>query len=331
MLTLKSVQAGYGRLPVLKGISLHVRAGEVVTLIGGNGAGKTTTLRTISGLLPPRKGAIEFAGHDLTRMPPERIVTLGLALVPEGRRVFRTLSVTANLELGAYHRRDKGAVRRDLEEIRERFPILKERAHQAAGTLSGGEQQILAIGRALMARPRLLMLDEPSMGLAPRMVTQVYAYPGGTEGPGHHHPAGGTERPGGFKGGRPGLRAGDRPHHPGRHRRGFARRPGSAAGLFGQGISGSMGIKEGEKGKRRKGKKGEKLSVAQASWPVKTMSLVLTRSQVATWERGEKIMTEKSKTKTRYGDIMIFIAFPFRLFPFSPFPPRFLPCLKSTA
>ena len=175
MLTLKSVQAGYGRLPVLKGISLHVRAGEVVTLIGGNGAGKTTTLRAISGLLPPRKGAIEFAGHDLTRMSPERIVTLGLALVPEGRRVFRSLSVNANLELGAYHRRDKGAVRRDLEEIRERFPILKERAHQAAGTLSGGEQQILAIGRALMARPRLLMLDEPSMGLAPRMVTQVYA------------------------------------------------------------------------------------------------------------------------------------------------------------
>jgi branched-chain amino acid transport system ATP-binding protein len=174
MLTLKSVQAGYGRLPVLKGISLHVRAGEVVTLIGGNGAGKTTTLRTISGLLPPRQGAIEFTGRDLTRMSPERIVTLGLALVPEGRRVFRTLSVNANLELGAYHRRDKSEVRRDLEEIRERFPILKERAHQAAGTLSGGEQQILAIGRALMARPRLLMLDEPSMGLAPRMVTQVY-------------------------------------------------------------------------------------------------------------------------------------------------------------
>ncbi|MDP2045316.1 MAG: ABC transporter ATP-binding protein [Deltaproteobacteria bacterium] len=175
MLTLKSVQAGYGRLPVLKGISLHVRPGEVVTLIGGNGAGKTTTLRTISGLLPARKGSIEFAGQDLTRMPVERMVTLGLALVPEGRRVFRTLSVTANLELGAFHRRDKGAVRRDLEDIRQRFPILKERAHQAAGTLSGGEQQILAIGRALMARPRLLMLDEPSMGLAPRMVSQVYA------------------------------------------------------------------------------------------------------------------------------------------------------------
>jgi branched-chain amino acid transport system ATP-binding protein len=174
MLTLKSLQAGYGRVPVLKGISLHVRAGEVVTLIGGNGAGKTTTLRAISGLLPPRKGTVAFAGQDLTRMPVERIVTLGLALVPEGRRVFASLTVTANLELGAFHRRDKGQVRRDLEAMRQRFPILKERAHQAAGTLSGGEQQILAIGRALMARPRLLMLDEPSMGLAPRMVTQVY-------------------------------------------------------------------------------------------------------------------------------------------------------------
>ncbi len=174
MLTLTSVQAGYGRLPVLKGISLHVRPGEVVTLIGGNGAGKTTALSTISGLLPARKGVIEFAGQDLSRWPAERIVTLGLVLVPEGRRVFRTLSVTANLELGAYHRRDKKGVRRDLEELRERFPILKERARQAAGTLSGGEQQILAIGRALMARPRLLMLDEPSMGLAPQMVTRVY-------------------------------------------------------------------------------------------------------------------------------------------------------------
>ncbi len=174
MLTLKSIQAGYGRLPVLKGISLHVREGEVVTLIGGNGAGKCTSLRTISGLLRARKGAIEFAGRDLTRMAAEQIVTLGLVLVPEGRRVFKTLSVTANLELGAYHRSDQGQVRRDLEDLRLRFPILWARGHQAAGTLSGGEQQILAIGRALMARPRLLMLDEPSMGLSPLMVTQVY-------------------------------------------------------------------------------------------------------------------------------------------------------------
>jgi branched-chain amino acid transport system ATP-binding protein len=174
MLTLKSVQAGYGRLPVLKGISLHVRAGEVVTLIGGNGAGKTTTLRTISGLLPVRRGEVQFAGQELNRLPPERIVALGLALVPEGRRVFARLSVTANLELGAFHRADKRQVRQDLQGLRERFPLLQERGHQPAGTLSGGEQQVLAICRALMARPRLLMLDEPSMGLAPRMTAQVY-------------------------------------------------------------------------------------------------------------------------------------------------------------
>jgi branched-chain amino acid transport system ATP-binding protein len=174
MLTLKSVQAGYGRLTVLKGISLHVRAGEVVTLIGGNGAGKSTILRAISGLLPPWRGVVEFNGTDLTRLPAERIVTLGLALVPEGRRVFASLSVTANLELGGFHRPDQKQARRDLEEIRQRFPLLKERASQPAGTLSGGEQQILAICRALMSRPRLLMLDEPSMGLAPRMVSQVY-------------------------------------------------------------------------------------------------------------------------------------------------------------
>jgi branched-chain amino acid transport system ATP-binding protein len=146
----------------------------VVTLIGGNGAGKSTTLRAISGLLPPARGVVEFNGMDLTRLPPERIVALGLALVPEGRRVFASLSVTANLELGAFHRQDKKQVRRDLEELKERFAILKERGRQPAGTLSGGEQQILAIGRALMARPRLLMLDEPSMGLAPRMMSQVY-------------------------------------------------------------------------------------------------------------------------------------------------------------
>jgi branched-chain amino acid transport system ATP-binding protein len=174
MLTLKSVQAGYGALMVLKGVSLHVRQGEVVTLIGGNGAGKSTTLRTISGLLPVRRGVVEFAGQELNRLAPERIVSLGLALVPEGRRVFASLSVAANLELGAFSRNDKGQVRRELEDIKERFPLLKERAGQPAGTLSGGEQQILAICRALMARPKLLMLDEPSMGLAPRMVRQVY-------------------------------------------------------------------------------------------------------------------------------------------------------------
>ncbi len=130
MLTLKSLQAGYGRLMVLKGVSLHVRAGEVVTLIGGNGAGKSTTLRAICGLLPVWRGQVEFDGQNLKRVPAEQIVSLGLALVPEGRRIFATLSVKANLELGAFHRRDARQVRRDLEDIQERFPLLKERAHQ---------------------------------------------------------------------------------------------------------------------------------------------------------------------------------------------------------
>ena len=174
MLTLKSVQAGYGRLMVLKGISLHVRQGEVVTLIGGNGAGKSTTLGAISGLLSVWRGQVEFDGRDLSRVPAEKVVALGLALVPEGRRVFATLSVRTNLELGGFHRRDAREVRRDLDDLQERFPILKERAHQPAGTLSGGEQQILAICRALMSRPQLLMLDEPSMGLSPRNVQLVY-------------------------------------------------------------------------------------------------------------------------------------------------------------
>lgn len=175
MLTLQSIHTYYGSLHVLKGISLHVREGEIVALLGANGAGKTTTLKTISGLLRPRTGQVKFLGRDISRLSAEAIVQLGIAHVPEGRRVFRTLSVTANLELGAFARRDHQAVRQDLQEIQERFPLLRERARQLAGTLSGGEQQILAIARALMARPKLLLLDEPSMGLAPRLVSQVFA------------------------------------------------------------------------------------------------------------------------------------------------------------
>lgn len=174
MLTVKSIHSYYGRRQVLKGVSLHVKPGEVVALLGANGAGKTTTLRSISGLLPPRKGKIEFQGVEITRLGAEQIVRLGIAQVPEGRRVFSSLSVAANLELGAFTRQDRAGIKADLEELQRRFPLLKERAHQAAGTLSGGEQQILAIARALMARPKLLLLDEPSMGLAPRLVQQVY-------------------------------------------------------------------------------------------------------------------------------------------------------------
>ncbi len=175
MLTLQSIHTYYGSLHVLKGVSLHVREGEIVALLGANGAGKTTTLKTISGLLKPRTGQVKFLGKDISRLSAEAIVQLGIAHVPEGRRVFRTLNVTANLELGAFARRDHQAVRQDLQEMQERFPLLRERAKQLAGTLSGGEQQILAIARALMARPKLLLLDEPSMGLAPRLVSQVFA------------------------------------------------------------------------------------------------------------------------------------------------------------
>jgi branched-chain amino acid transport system ATP-binding protein len=174
VLTLKSVHSYYGNLHVLKGVSLHVRQGEVVALLGANGAGKTTTLKTISGLVKPRKGVVEFLGQDISRLSAEQIVQRGIAHVPEGRRVFSTLSVAANLELGAFARSDREKVKADFDQLQQRFPILRERARQAAGTLSGGEQQILAIARALMARPRLLLLDEPSMGLAPRLVKQVF-------------------------------------------------------------------------------------------------------------------------------------------------------------
>jgi branched-chain amino acid transport system ATP-binding protein len=174
MLTLKSVHSYYGRLHVLKGVSLHVREGEIVALLGANGAGKTTTLKTISGLLRPRRGTVEFLGQDISRLSADLIVQRGLAHVPEGRRIFSSLSVSVNLELGAFSRNDSQSVQADFHELQERFPILRERARQAAGTLSGGEQQILAIARALMARPRLLLLDEPSMGLAPRLVKQVF-------------------------------------------------------------------------------------------------------------------------------------------------------------
>jgi branched-chain amino acid transport system ATP-binding protein len=174
VLTLKSIHSYYGNLHVLKGVSLHVRQGEVVALLGANGAGKTTTLKTISGLVKPRKGVVEFLGKDISRLGAEHIVQCGIAHVPEGRRVFSSLSVADNLELGAFARRDHENVKADFDQLQERFPILRERARQAAGTLSGGEQQILAIARALMARPKLLLLDEPSMGLAPRLVKQVF-------------------------------------------------------------------------------------------------------------------------------------------------------------
>jgi len=175
MLEVNALEVRYGRIPALKGIDLAVREGELVALVGANGAGKTTLLRTISGVLASRAGSIRFEGEDITRMPPERRVRLGIVQVPEGRQVFGPLAVEDNLRLGAYTRpRDEAS--QTLEQVYAMFPALRQRRRQSAGTLSGGQQQMLAMGRALMARPRLLLLDEPSMGLAPRLVAEIFAH-----------------------------------------------------------------------------------------------------------------------------------------------------------
>jgi branched-chain amino acid transport system ATP-binding protein len=173
-LRLRSVHTYYGNVGVLKGISLHVRSGELVALIGANGAGKTTTLKTISGLIKPRKGEAEFLGADIAGMAPNKIVRKGLSLVPEGRQVFAKMTVRANLEMGGYLLKDRKAVKMRMWDLASLFPILDERKNQLAGTLSGGEQQMLAIGRALMGQPKLLLLDEPSLGLAPIMAHTVF-------------------------------------------------------------------------------------------------------------------------------------------------------------
>ncbi len=174
MLRLEGVSAAYGRIQALRDVSLEVPAGSIVALLGANGAGKTTTLRVISGLLRPTAGAVYFEGRRIDRLPAEAIVRLGVAHVPEGRQVFAELTVGENLTLGAYARRDRRNIPADLERVFALFPVLRERRKQLAGTLSGGEQQMLAIGRALMARPRLLLLDEPSLGLAPMVVREIF-------------------------------------------------------------------------------------------------------------------------------------------------------------
>lgn len=176
MLQVSDVTFFYGGIRALDGVSLVVKPGEVVAIIGANGAGKTTLLRTISGIFRPRSGSITFEGQNITRLSPEKIVHLGISQVPEGRQVFVQQSVQVNLELGAFHRRNtpKAEFQQTLDFVYSLFPVLKERADQIAGTLSGGEQQMLAIGRALMARPKLLLLDEPSMGLAPLIVKEIF-------------------------------------------------------------------------------------------------------------------------------------------------------------
>ena len=174
LLSLKDVHVGYGGIKAVKGIDLEVNAGELVTLIGANGAGKTTTLKAIVGLLRPTQGKIEYDGQSIVARPPHQIAATGLVLVPEGRGVFPSLTIEENLQMGAYVRNDRESIAADIEHKFQLFPRLKERAKQTAGTLSGGEQQMLAISRALMARPKLLLLDEPSMGLAPIMVQKIF-------------------------------------------------------------------------------------------------------------------------------------------------------------
>ena len=174
LLEVDDIHTFYGNIEALKGISVTVEEGEVVTLIGSNGAGKSTTLRSISGLTPPRTGTIQFDGADISRTPPQDVVQLGISQAPEGRHCFQRMTVRENLELGAYLRRDRAEITEDLDRVFSLFPRLQEREKQKAGTMSGGEQQMLAIGRAMMARPKLLLLDEPSMGLAPILVERIY-------------------------------------------------------------------------------------------------------------------------------------------------------------
>ena len=174
MLKVENLYVRYGMIEAIKGISFEVNDGEIVTLIGANGAGKTTTMHTISGLLKPASGAVLLDGTDITKVPSHKIVSMGLAQVPERRRVFAEQTVEENLDLGAFTRKDKDGIKKDMEEVYELFPRLKERRTQLAGTLSGGEQQMLAMGRALMAKPRIMLLDEPSMGLSPLLVNEIF-------------------------------------------------------------------------------------------------------------------------------------------------------------
>ena len=208
LLEVKDIHVHYGKIEALKGISVEVNEGEIVTLIGANGAGKTTTLKTISGLRGLSSGSISFDGKDISKMPGHRRVVAGLGQAPEGRGIFPGMTVHDNLLMGAYTR--SGDFAADLAEVYELFPRLAERRTQMGGTMSGGEQQMLAIGRALMAKPKVLLLDEPSMGLAPLLVQQIFSIIAEINRPWHHRAAGGAERPAGAEAGPSGLRPGDR-------------------------------------------------------------------------------------------------------------------------
>ena len=174
MLEVKDLEVYYGVIQAIKGISFHVDKGEIIALIGANGAGKTTTLHTVTGLISPKNGHVLFEGKDNTKIPAHKIVSMGMAHVPEGRRVFAELSVYENLKMGAYTRKDKNEIEESLKNVYKRFPRLEERKNQMAGTLSGGEQQMLAMGRALMSKPKIILMDEPSMGLSPIMVNEIF-------------------------------------------------------------------------------------------------------------------------------------------------------------
>ena len=174
LLEIKDLEVNYGVIKAIKGVSFDVNEGEIIALIGANGAGKTTILHTITGLIQAKKGSIVFDGKELTKTPPHKIVSMGMAHVPEGRRIFQQLSVLENLKLGAYTRKDKSEIASTLKMVYERFPRLEERKNQVAGTLSGGEQQMLAMGTALMSKPRIILMDEPSMGLSPLLVSEIF-------------------------------------------------------------------------------------------------------------------------------------------------------------
>jgi branched-chain amino acid transport system ATP-binding protein len=235
MLNVENLECRYGKVAAVRGLSLEVRKGELVSLIGANGAGKTTTLKAISGVLRPFRGRISFEGKDITQASARKILDLGIAHCPEGRRVFPYMTVRENLEMGCYLRKDKAGIEADLGRLYERFPILAERRAQAAGTLSGGEQQMLAISRALMSRPKLVLFDEPSLGLAPHL-RHHHRHPRR----GRHRDDGRAERPRRARAVRPGVRHGAGPGDPCGQREGSLERPRGEEGVLGRiGKSGS--------------------------------------------------------------------------------------------